>query len=219
MITLWHCFNARSFRPLWALEALGLEYELKMLPFPPRLLQREYLQVNPLGTIPAFFDGDVRMTESAAIAQYLADRHGEGTLGVSRDDPAYGAYLNWLHFGEATLTFPQTLVLRYRRLEPPERRVPQAADDYARWFLARARAIEPALAGDFICAGRFTAADISVGYAFMLAGQVGLADELAPNARRYWAGLQQQPSFAKAMEAQKAAAKSQGVAAALTAGN
>ena len=120
MLTLHHCFNARSFRPLWALEELGLAYELKMLPFPPRALARDYLKINPLGTIPAFFDGDMRMTESAAICQYLADRHGQGSLGVAPEEPAYGEYLNWLHFGEATLTFPQTLVLRYRRLEPVE---------------------------------------------------------------------------------------------------
>ena len=32
---------------------------------------------------------------------------------------------------------PQTLVLRYTRLEPKERRNPQVADDYGRWFSAR----------------------------------------------------------------------------------
>src|SRR5437899_11549234 len=181
-----------------------------MLPFPPRALAREYLQVNPLGTIPLLLDGEVRMTESAAITQYLADRYGQGDLGVSPGDPAYGAYLNWLHFGEATLTFPQTLVLRYRRLEPPERRATQAADDYAKWFLARTRAVESALAEPFVCAGRFTAADISMGYAFMLAHQVGLGGDLPAAAQRYWEGLQEQPSFTAAMEAQKAAAKAQG---------
>ena len=91
--------------------------------------------------------------------------------------------------------------------------MPQAADDYAKWFLARAKAVEPALAGDFICAGRFTAADISVGYAFMLAGTLGLADDLQPNARRYWAGLQEQPSFARAMARQTEAAKAAGLPA------
>ncbi|MFI4973187.1 MAG: glutathione S-transferase family protein [Caulobacterales bacterium] len=211
MLTLYHCYNARSFRPLWALEALGLSYELKMLPFPPRALQREYLEVNPLGTIPAFFDGELRMTESAAICQYLADRHGAGGLGVRVDEPDYGAYLNWLHFGEATLTFPQTLVLRYRRLEPPERRATQAADDYARWFLARTRAVETALSRGFICAGRFTAADISVGYAFKLAGSIGLGDDLPDAAKAYWARLTEQPSYAQAMAAQDAAARTQGV--------
>jgi hypothetical protein len=32
MITLYHCMSARSFRPLWMLEELGLPYELVMLP-------------------------------------------------------------------------------------------------------------------------------------------------------------------------------------------
>ncbi len=211
MITLFHCFNARSFRPLWALEALGLDYELKMLPFPPRVRAREYLQVNPLGTIPAFIDGETRMTESAAICQYLADRHDPGGLGVRPDEPDYGAYLNWLHFGEATLTFPQTLVLRYRRLEPPERRAAQAADDYAKWFLARAKAVGPALDKGYVCAGRFTAADISMAYAFLLAGQVGLADDLPEPAKAYWARMKAEPSYAKAQEKQRAVAEAQGV--------
>jgi glutathione S-transferase len=52
MITLYHCAAARSFRPLWMLEELGLPYELKMLPFPPRVFAKEYLALNPLGTIP-----------------------------------------------------------------------------------------------------------------------------------------------------------------------
>jgi glutathione S-transferase len=130
---------------------------------------------------------------------------------VAQDDPAYGAYLNWLHFGEATLTFPQTLVLRYRRFEKD--RAPQAADDYAKWFLARARAVGPALDKGYVCAGRFTAADISMGYAFMLAGLIGLGDDLPDPARAYWARLQQEPSYGRAMAAQTEAAKAQGVAA------
>jgi hypothetical protein len=79
------------------------------------------------------------MTESAAICQYLVSRYGPSPLDVAPEEPGYAAFLNGLHFGEATLTFPQTLVLRYRRLEPPERRLPQAAEDYERWFLSRLR--------------------------------------------------------------------------------
>jgi glutathione S-transferase len=78
MITLWHCADARSFRPLWALEELGLPYDLKMLPFPPRFLAREYLAENPLGTIPLLVDGETRMTESAAIVQYLSEAEHSG---------------------------------------------------------------------------------------------------------------------------------------------
>ena len=43
---LWHCNGARSLRALWTLEELGLDYELEVLPFPPRIFQREYLAEN-----------------------------------------------------------------------------------------------------------------------------------------------------------------------------
>ncbi|MGY3295271.1 glutathione S-transferase [Bradyrhizobium sp. LM3.6] len=62
MITLYHCDAARSFRPLWMLEEMGLPYELKMLPFPPRVFAKEYLALNPLGTIPFLVDGETKMT-------------------------------------------------------------------------------------------------------------------------------------------------------------
>ena len=90
MIELYHCASARSFRALWALEELGLEYELHMLPFPPRVFKKDYLDINPLGTIPALFDGDTFMTESSAIAQYLTDRYGNDRLGVPVHEPRYG---------------------------------------------------------------------------------------------------------------------------------
>jgi glutathione S-transferase len=175
MITLHHCVSARSFRPLWTLEEIGLSYDLKMLPFPPRVLSRPYLEVNLLGTVPMLSDGAMRMTESAAICQYLAARFSAGQLDVGCGEPDFGPYLNYLHFGEATLTFPQTLVLRYAHFEPAERKQPQVADDYAKWFLARLRTLEPLLAArEYLCAGRFTAADVSVGYALLLAEHLGI---------------------------------------------
>ena len=75
MITLHHCKSARSFRPLWMLEELGLSYDLRMHAFPPKVVARSFLTINPLGTAPAFVDGEARMTESAAICQYLAARY------------------------------------------------------------------------------------------------------------------------------------------------
>lgn len=212
MITLHHCMSARSFRPLWMLEELGASYELKMLPFPPRVLARSYLADNPLGTIPLLVDGDTRMTESAAICQYLAARHAPTPLNVEPQEPAFGAFLNYLHFGEATLTFPQTLVLRYSRFEPEARRQPQVVDDYAKWFLARLRTLEPLLAEqDFLCAGRFTAADISVGYALLLAGHLGLHARMTPAVLAYWQRLQTRDGYQRAMQAQTRAALAQGV--------
>ena len=212
MITLYHCVAARSFRPLWALEELGLPYALKVLAFPPRATDRSFLAINPLGTVPAFFDGATRMTESAAICHYLGVKYGPSALVVQADEADYGAFLNWLHFGEATLTFPQTLVLRYERFEPAERRQPQVALDYRRWFLGRLRTIEPVLEQqDYLCAGRFTMADISVGYALLLACHLGLEAEFAAPVRRYWERLQQRAGYQRACAAEVAAARVQGI--------
>jgi len=212
MITLYHCANARSFRPLWTLEELGIPYRLKMLPFPPRVRAPDFLEVNPLGTIPLLIDGDVSMTESAAICHYLATRHGPSSLAVSPDEPAYGRFLNFLHFGEATLTFPQTLALRYSRLEPEERRLPQVVEDYARWFMARLRAVTAATeAGEWICAGRFTVADISVGYALLFAERLDLSGRFSPGVTAYWQRLQARDGFRRAVDAQTRASIEQGL--------
>lgn len=213
MITLYHCARARSFRPLWALEELQLPYELKMLPFPPRALAKDYLAINPLGTIPLMIDGDTRMTESAAIAQYLVTKYGPSPLAVGVDESDFGAFLNWLHFGEATLTFPQTLVLRYSEMEPEERRQPQVVADYSKWFLARLRVIETLTAtSEFLCAGRFTAADISVGYALLLAQRIGLSAQFGPAVTAYWARLQSRDGYLRAVAAENEAGDAQGVA-------
>lgn len=210
MRTLWHCVNARSFRPLWMLEELGLDYELKVLPFPPRAFAKPYFDENPLGTVPLYVEGGTRMTESSAICQFLADRHPERGLGVGVADAAYGAFLNFLHHGEATLTFPQTLVLRYRVLEPDERKQPQVADDYAKWFNGRLKLINAVLGGsDFVAANRFTAADISVGYALMLARSIGLDAEFAPQVNAYWTRLSSREGFVRALARQEREAKAQ----------
>ncbi len=212
MIVLYHCMSARSFRALWMLEELGLPRDLRMLPFPPRALKREYLDINPLGTIPLLIDGASRLTESAAICQYLAVRHSPRALNVEPDEAGFADYLNFLHFGEATLTFPQTLLLRYGQFEPPERRHPQVVDDYGKWFLARLRTLEPRLQGaPFVAAGRFTAADVSVGYALMLADVLQLSRQFTPAVAAYWQRLQQRPAFQSALRVQEQAAQEQGV--------
>jgi glutathione S-transferase len=212
MIKLYHCMSARSFRPLWMMEELGLPYELVMLPFPPRVLARSYLEVNPLGTVPLMVHGQTRMTESAAICQYLCAIATDTPLEVKPGEDGFGAYLNYLHFGEATLTFPQTLVLRYGRFEPEHRRQPGVTEDYTKWFLARLKTLEPVLAEQpYLCADRFTAADVSVGYALLLAEHLGLAVRFPKAVGEYWARLKQREGYQRAMASQEAAALAQGV--------
>lgn len=209
---LYHCVDARSFRPLWALEEMGLDYELTVLPFPPRVFAKAYKEINPLGTVPFLQDGATRMTESSAICHYLATRYGPSPLALQPADDDYGAFLNWTYFSDATLTFPQTLVLRYARFEPEERRQPQVAEDYAQWFLGRLRAVETALQDrDWLCAGRFTVADITVGYALLLAEVLGLDAEFGPEVAAYWQRLQARDGFQRAKRAQQAGAEQAGV--------
>jgi glutathione S-transferase len=204
VLTLYHCHDARSFRPLWTLEEMGLPYELKMLPFPPRALAPDYLTVNPLGTVPTFLDDGMRMTESAAICQYLVTRYGPSPLAVETLEPDFGPYLNWLYFGEATLTFPQTIVLRYSVFEPQERRSAQVAADYSQWFLSRLRGVDAVVSKQpTLCAGRFTVADISVGFALMMAEFIGLNAKFSPAVASYWQSLKQRDGFRRAIAKQE----------------
>jgi glutathione S-transferase len=201
---LYHCADARSFRALWALEELGLDYDLTLMPFPPRFRFEGYRDVNPLGTVPALIADGALMTESSAIPHFLATRYGPSDLAVAADEPDYARYLNFLFMGEATLTFPQTIHLRYTRLEPPERRVTQAAEDYALWFGSRLKNAEAMMHGEFAAAGRFTMADVSVGYAVMLALSIGLDEQVTPGMAAYLERLSQRDGFRRAKDKQAA---------------
>jgi glutathione S-transferase len=159
-------------------------------------------------------DGETRMTESSGICHYLGTRYGPTPLIVDENEKDYGAFLNWMYFGDATLTFPQALVLRYGRFEPEERRSPQVVTDYAKWFFGRLRAVEQATASvEALAAGRFTAADIVVGYALRLAEMIGLGADFGPNVARYWQGLRERDGYRKAIAAEESAADRQNVAA------
>jgi glutathione S-transferase len=201
---LYHCKDARSLRPLWTLEEMGLDYELVNMDFPPRFTYEGYLDINPMGTVPTFIDGNSTLTESAGICQYLVEKYGPTDIGMTIDDAEYGEYLNWIHRSDATLPVPQTLVLRYTRLEPEERRIPQVVDDYSQWYLSRLRAVEMALEGkEFLCANRFTIADITVAYALFLGVSLGLSERYKPNCKRYLASMMERPGWKRAQEKQK----------------
>jgi glutathione S-transferase len=197
-VKLWHCVGARSLRPLWALEELGRDYELEVVPFPPRVFQREYLDINELGTVPYFTDGDVALTESCAICHYLATRPGGEALGLATDHPEYGDFLNWLYHADATLTFPQTIVLRYTVLEPtPEKRA--VAEDYARWFIARLKRLDSHLEGrDYLVDNRFTIADIAVAYALYLGRELKLHERYKPQTLAYLERMMAREAFLRA---------------------
>jgi glutathione S-transferase len=178
---------------------MGLHYELETLPFPPRMFAKHYKDVNPLGTVPAFIDGAVMLTESTGICHYLAEKYGPTPLGVTKNEADFGAYLNWMYRSDATLTFPLTIHFRYKALEPEERRSAQVSEDYRKWFLGRWTSVESWLqTRDYLCAERFTMADICVGYALVFANTLGVEEAMTPNVRRWWERLSTRPAFLRA---------------------
>ena len=198
---LFHCYKSRSLRPLWCLEEMGLDYELEIMPFPPRFEREGYLDINPLGTVPAFTDDGITLTESTGICQYLVQKYGPTPLAVTPDEPGYGDFLNWLYRSDATFTFPLALILRYTKLEPEERMNPQVVEDYTIWFFSRIRAVEAALDGkEFLVADRFTIADIAVGYALHFGMRLGLSERYKPNTTRYLQALLQRPAFKRTQD-------------------
>ena len=175
---------------------MGIDYELVMMPFPPRVFMKDYLDVNMLGTIPYLIDGDVRMTESVAMAQYLVEKYGPTDLRVMSNEPDYPTYLNWLHHADATLTFPQTVVLRYKFQEPGV--ADAAIEGYSRWFVSRLKLLETSLEDrEYLCSDRFTIADICVSYAINLAGSLGIEQAYKPNIKRWTDMLFKREAFIK----------------------
>ncbi|NJS13496.1 MAG: glutathione S-transferase [Sphingopyxis sp.] len=195
--TLYHCAEARSLRCLWAAEEVGLNIDVTTLPFPPRAFAPEYKAVNPLATVPGWVENGQLMTESVAICERIA----VGTpLEVRADETDFWAYRNWLHRADATLTFPLAIMLRYTRVEAPERRLGQAVDDYRAFFGGRARSIENALGDgrDWLVAGRFTIADIAIAYAAFLATRVGAGEELGDATKVWLERCMARPAFVRA---------------------
>lgn len=202
-ITLYHAHDARSIRCLWTLEELSIEYELVNMEFPPRYRHEGYLEINPLGTVPALVADGITMTESAAIAQYLADKYSPSELGLEASHPDYPLYLNWLQRSDATLTFPLAIVLRYGYLESKEGRQPQVVKDYTKWFLARLSSVEDALQDrDYLVADRFTAADICVGYAVYLANKLKLQQYFGDATLAYLERITSRDSFKRVLDKQ-----------------
>ncbi len=194
---LYHCSKTRSVRVLWLLEELGLDYELETLPFDPQVLNSpDYLAINPFGTVPALVDGDLTLLESGAIVQYLLARYGDGILQPDTEDPEFGPYLQWLHFGEGTLMVPIANIATHTFKLPEDERVPR---EIARGkkSLARYAAVldkelsqRPYLAGD-----EFTAADILVGYAVLLMKLFHVMPDGNPHLVAWFQRLKQRPAF------------------------
>src|SRR5437879_10988298 len=115
--------EGRGFRVVWLLEEMGLSYQLR----PVDLLagvenDAEFLAINPAGFIPAIRDGDITMVESVAIMEYLIARYGPTPLAPDPHDPAFPAYQQFLHLGEAGLAASLYFVVVSPNLAPAAER-------------------------------------------------------------------------------------------------
>ena len=150
-------------------------------------------------------DGSV-MTESSAIALYLAQLYAPRTLAVAADEPDYPLFLDYLHHADATLTFPQTVRMRFVLFDPAAG-MQAAGEAYGDWFAKRLAKVDARLAErDYLCAGRFTVADIAVGYALWLTATSGLSQHLSPRLTDWLATITARPGFIAARAAERAAA-------------
>lgn len=200
MTIVYHSGDTRSRRVLWVLEELGVPYEGRPVKFPAKLMQPEYLEVSPTGMLPAMQDGDVCLTESLAICEYLAVKHGGERLVVRPHETGYPDYLQWLHYGEASLATMVAPIVRYSFLVPEEQKLPQVVAEYSGIFIERLEPIRRALADGraFLAAERFTLADVSVGYGLMLATRLGMGDQITDDLKAYDDRLRAMPSYQKA---------------------
>jgi len=103
-ITLYHSPASRAFTAYWLLEELGVPFRVRVVDIRKgEQKAAAYLKLNPAGKVPTLTDGEVVVSEAPAIAIYLADRYGYGTLAPRIDDPDRGAYLKWMVYSSAVV--------------------------------------------------------------------------------------------------------------------
>lgn len=103
-VTLYHHPFSRASNVVWMLEEVGVDYALRWVDIMAGGQKTpEFLKLNPMGKLPVLVDGAAVVSESAAIALYLGDRHAAGRLAPALDDPARGTYLRWAFFSPSVL--------------------------------------------------------------------------------------------------------------------
>jgi glutathione S-transferase len=167
----------RSIRARWTLQELDVAFEAVSVDLPAGEHKRpEFLAINPAGKVPALVDGDVVLTESVAIAVYLAEKYPEkGFLPV--DPCARAQVMRWLLFIATELEQPLWRIAKHSRLYPEDKRLPAeivlARDD----FTAMAKVLDKHMEErEFVVGDSVTVADFVLAYTLDWAQMVGLLD-------------------------------------------
>ncbi len=103
-ITLYHHPYSRAANVVWMLEEVGVPYELRFVDIMKGAQKADdIVALNPMGKLPILTDGDAVVSESAAIALYLADKYALGKLAQALDAPERGTYLRWSLFAPSVI--------------------------------------------------------------------------------------------------------------------
>ncbi len=103
-IVLYHHPFSRAANVVWMLEEASVPYEIRHVDILKGAHKApEIVATNPMGKLPILTDGDQVVTESAAIALYLADRYAYGRLSPRVEDPTRGTYLRWSFFAPSVI--------------------------------------------------------------------------------------------------------------------
>jgi len=182
-------------RSLWLLRELQVPFELVEMPFDLKIMRSaDYLSVHPLGRVPCLVDGDFRLFESGAIAEYLCERYPEAGLGRPAGDSERYEWLQWIHYSETMAVHAASLVQQRYFLAPQDRSAVIAKLEGRR--LEKAVGVLETLLSDrdYLLRSSFTAADIGVGYSLHLASRL-IALAQFPGASRYLERLRARPAF------------------------
>jgi glutathione S-transferase len=104
MITLYYSPGTASLAPHFLLEELGVPYELVLVDTTQQEHQKAaYLSLNPKGKLPFLVDGDLHLSESAAICLYLCERYGKETWSPALASPERAHLYQWMLYLSNTL--------------------------------------------------------------------------------------------------------------------
>lgn len=197
MLKIYHSQGARSLRVLWLCEEMGVPYETAEASFFKP--SEEFKAVNPLRTVPALVDGDVRMIESVAMMIYIIAKYGPTDLEVKPDEAGYADYLQFLLFGEAGIAAYGNPLVATRFMAPDDQKQNWTVDYLTGAIVKRLEFVCERL-GDkqYVAANRFTAADISVAYIVSAAKFAGIEEKVPARMRAYYDNLAQRPAFQRA---------------------
>ncbi len=162
---VWGVGTPRTLRVHRTLTELGMKYSTR--PIQSRTgetLTDEYTVLNQRQKIPVLQDGDVTLTESAAITTYLADRYGNPEVPLVPADTIHRAHcFEWCYFSLSELDATSLYVLRRHEGLPQIYGEAPAANAAARlYFQKQMRSVDHALQDGrtFIVAQQFSIADI-----------------------------------------------------------